>query len=66
MARTPVRDARSEAEKAFKAVTTKKADLPPPAPFIPGARMILKKPAPDVIGGGHRSSDKIMRHDMRR
>jgi hypothetical protein len=38
VARTPLRDARSEAEKAFKAVTTKKADLPPPAPSIPGSR----------------------------
>ena len=38
MARTPFRDSRSEAEKAFKAATTKPADLPPPAPSIPGAR----------------------------
>jgi hypothetical protein len=27
-------------------------------PFVPG--MIPKKPAPDLIGGGHRFSDKIM------
>ncbi len=38
MARTPFRDSRSEAEKAFKAATTKPADLPPPAPSIPGAK----------------------------
>ena len=29
MARPPMRDSRSEAEKAFKAATTKPADLPP-------------------------------------
>ena len=38
MARGPIRDTRSEAEKAFKAATTKPADLPPPAPSIPGAK----------------------------
>jgi uncharacterized protein (DUF4415 family) len=38
MARPPFRDARSEAEKAFKTATTKKADLPPPPPSIPGAK----------------------------
>jgi len=38
MARTPIRDSRSEAEKAFKAATTKPADLPPEKPSIPGAR----------------------------
>jgi uncharacterized protein (DUF4415 family) len=38
MARTPFRDSRSEAEKAFKAATTKPADLPPPAPSIPDAK----------------------------
>ena len=31
-------DTRSLAEKAFKAATTKPADLPPVAPSIPGAR----------------------------
>ena len=31
-------DTRSLAEKAFKAATTKPADLPPAAPSIPGAR----------------------------
>jgi len=38
MARGPTRDTRSEAEKAFKAVTTKPAELPPKAPVIPGAK----------------------------
>jgi len=38
MARGPFRDTRSEAEKAFKKATTKPADLPPPAPSIPGAK----------------------------
>lgn len=31
-------DARSAAEKAFKTVTTKKADLPPRAPSVPGVK----------------------------
>jgi uncharacterized protein (DUF4415 family) len=35
MARRPTSDSRSEAEKAFKAVTTKPADLPPKAPALP-------------------------------
>jgi len=38
MARGPIRDSRSEAEKAFKAATTKPADLPPAAPGVPGVR----------------------------
>jgi uncharacterized protein (DUF4415 family) len=38
MARGPIRDSRSEAEKAFKAATTKPADLPPAAPSIPGVK----------------------------
>jgi uncharacterized protein (DUF4415 family) len=38
MARTPFRDSRSEAEKAFKAATTRPADLPPAPPSIPGAK----------------------------
>jgi uncharacterized protein (DUF4415 family) len=39
MARGPVPpDARSAAEKAFKAATTRKADLPPPAPALPGVK----------------------------
>ncbi|MGB8016616.1 MAG: BrnA antitoxin family protein [Pseudolabrys sp.] len=35
MARPPTSDSRSEAEKAFKAVTTKPAELPPKAPALP-------------------------------
>jgi uncharacterized protein (DUF4415 family) len=35
MARRPTSDSRSEAEKAFKAVTTRPADLPPKAPALP-------------------------------
>jgi len=35
MARRPTSDSRSDAEKAFKAVTTKPADLPPKAPALP-------------------------------
>ena len=35
MTRRPTSDSRSEAEKAFKAVTTKPADLPPKAPALP-------------------------------
>ena len=40
MARRPDNDARSQAEKAFKAVTTKRIDLPEvaKAPSIPGAK----------------------------
>jgi len=38
MARGPIRDSRSEAEKAFKAVTTKPADLPSAKPSIPGVK----------------------------
>jgi uncharacterized protein (DUF4415 family) len=38
MARGPIRDSRSEAEKAFKAATTKPADLPPKAPAVPGVK----------------------------
>jgi hypothetical protein len=32
------RDARTEAEKAFKSATTRPADLPAQAPAVPGAR----------------------------
>jgi uncharacterized protein (DUF4415 family) len=32
------RDTRTAAEKAFKAVTTKPAELPPKTPSIPGAK----------------------------
>jgi uncharacterized protein (DUF4415 family) len=37
MSRRPISDSRSEAEKAFKAVTTKPAELPPktPSPSLP-------------------------------
>lgn len=35
MARRPTSDSRSEAEKAFKAVTIKPAELPPKAPALP-------------------------------
>jgi uncharacterized protein (DUF4415 family) len=38
MARRPLSDARTEAEKAFKAATTKPADVPPPAPSVPGVK----------------------------
>ena len=41
MARGLIRDSRSEAEKAFKAVTTKPADLPPAAPSIPGVKEMV-------------------------
>jgi len=41
MARGPTRDTRSEAEKAFKAATTKPADLPPKALSIPGAKEMV-------------------------
>ena len=36
--RPPSPDARSLAEKAFKAATTKPADLPTATPSVPGAR----------------------------
>lgn len=35
------RDARSAAEAAFKAVTTKKPDLPAPKPAIPGVKQLV-------------------------
>jgi len=38
MARRPASDSRSEAEKAFKVATTRKTELPPAAPAIPGVR----------------------------
>jgi uncharacterized protein (DUF4415 family) len=41
MARGPIRDSRTEAEKAFKAVTTKPADLPPKTPSLPGAKEVV-------------------------
>ena len=41
MARGPIRDSRSEAEKAFKAATTRPADLPAKAPSVPGAKEMV-------------------------
>ncbi len=38
MARRPENDTRSQAERAFKAATTKPADLPVAKPAIPGAK----------------------------
>lgn len=38
MTRRPIGDSRSDAEKAFKAATTRPADLPPSAPSVPGVR----------------------------
>ena len=38
MSRRPTYDPRSAAEKAFKAVTTKPAELPPKTPSLPGAK----------------------------
>jgi uncharacterized protein (DUF4415 family) len=35
------RDARTEAEKAFKTATTKPADLPARAPAVPGAKEMV-------------------------
>jgi uncharacterized protein (DUF4415 family) len=34
-------DSRSLAEKAFKAITTKPADLPPPKAAVPGAKDVV-------------------------
>ncbi len=41
MARRPEHDSRSLAEKAFKAVTTKPADLPAAAPAVPGVKEMV-------------------------
>jgi len=41
MARAPIRDSRTEAEKAFKAATTKPADLPAVAPAVPGVKEMV-------------------------
>jgi uncharacterized protein (DUF4415 family) len=41
MARGPIRDSRSEAEKAFKVATTKPADLPPLPQAVPGAKEMV-------------------------
>ena len=41
MSRRPIPDSRSEAEKAFKAATTRPADLPSAAPSLPGAKEMV-------------------------
>ena len=41
MARRPENDTRSLAERAFKAATTKPADVLPAAPAIPGAKEMV-------------------------
>jgi uncharacterized protein (DUF4415 family) len=41
MNRRPPTDSRSLAEKAFKAATTKPADLPPAAQAVPGAKEMV-------------------------
>jgi uncharacterized protein (DUF4415 family) len=38
MARRPTYDARTTAEKAFKAVTTKPVEAPPKPPSLPGGK----------------------------
>lgn len=38
MTRRPIGDTRSQAEKAFKAATTRPVDVPPQAPSVPGAK----------------------------
>jgi len=52
MPRGPVPpDARSAAEKAFKAATTRKTDLPPEKAAIPGAKeMVSLRIDRDVLG----------------
>jgi len=51
MARRPMPpDARSQAEKAFKAATTKPADLPQAAPAVPGVKeTVLLRIDSDVL-----------------
>jgi uncharacterized protein (DUF4415 family) len=41
MARRPTFDSRSEAEKAFKAATTKPTEAPPAAPSLPGVKEMV-------------------------
>lgn len=41
MARGPIIDSRTLAEKAFKAATTRPADLPPPSQAVPGAKEMV-------------------------
>jgi uncharacterized protein (DUF4415 family) len=38
MTRRPTTDSRAQAEKAFKAATTKPAEAPPKTPSLPGAK----------------------------
>jgi uncharacterized protein (DUF4415 family) len=42
MAQRPTSDSRSEAEKAFRAVTSKPAELPPKSPTFPKRTVILR------------------------
>jgi uncharacterized protein (DUF4415 family) len=41
MVRRPIGDSRSEAEKAFKAATTKPAEAPPKTPSLPGVKEMV-------------------------
>jgi len=41
MARRPIGDSRSEAEKAFKAATTKPVEAPPQTPSLPGVKEMV-------------------------
>ena len=41
MARRPIGDSRSEAEKAFKAATTRPAEQPAKAPSLPGVKEMV-------------------------
>jgi len=41
MARRPIGDSRSQAERAFKTATTKPPELPAAAPSIPGAKEMV-------------------------
>jgi uncharacterized protein (DUF4415 family) len=41
MTRRPIYDTRTEAEKAFKAATTKPVEAPPKAPSLPGAKEVV-------------------------
>jgi uncharacterized protein (DUF4415 family) len=58
------RDARTEAEKAFKSATTRPADLPAQVPAVPGARETVSlRIARDVLdhfqAGGPGWQDRI-------
>ena len=41
MARRPIGDSRSEAEKAFKVATTKPVEAPPQTPSLPGVKEMV-------------------------